>query len=147
MKKRNKIFLALILFIFIGIGLYLERKQKSQISTGPPKIPVSDKDKITVSNVEVENFTKDAEVVSRGETYLLEENQDFHIIARKKEGQFLISILGAPFSEKRARAEDAFVKKLGITREEACKLNVVITTPAFANKAEAGKNYPLSFCE
>jgi hypothetical protein len=144
--RDKKIILVLFLLVFIGVGLYLEKKQEPT-DTSKPKIVVSEKDKIKISSVTMNNFTKDAEVISRGEVLRFEENDEFHIIARTKEGQFMISILGSPFMEMRLKAEEALLRKLNITEEEACKLDVIITTPIFANEAESGKNYGLSFCE
>ena len=59
---------------------------------------------------------------------------------------FFISVVSWPFDEHRLVAEADFLDKLGITDDEACRLNVDETTPAFANPDKAGKTYALSFC-
>ena len=60
--------------------------------------------------------------------------------------EYLISITGAPFSKYLEEAEAAFLESMEITIEAACKLNVTVSTPFFANPAQSGKLYPLSFC-
>lgn len=59
---------------------------------------------------------------------------------------FLISIQSAPFDSNRKKAEEAFLESLDITKEDACKLDVSITTPQSVNPKEAGTIYRLSFC-
>lgn len=76
-----------------------------------------------------------------------DEGADYEIIYINQNDQYLISISGSPFEEKRKLAEQNFLKTFKINKEEACKLNVVITTPTFANPKEAGINYKLSFCD
>ena len=57
-----------------------------------------------------------------------------------------LSLLQELAEVERLEAEKAFLRQLNLTEAEACQLKVVITTPMFANPAESGINYPLSFC-
>jgi hypothetical protein len=59
---------------------------------------------------------------------------------------FLVTILGSPFEEYKRKAEEIFHKVLGISQADACRLNVTIGTPYFANPNESGKEYHLSYC-
>ena len=169
MKKKVIIFTILILTLSLLLGLYsaykqpkietIEEKEKEIVITQeePEKsfddfenlseLTESEENIVTVSNVEVTNFAQNAELIPGGKAIIFEREGDYHILFHSQNELFIISILGSPFSEKRFLAEEAFLYKLGITKEEACKLNVVITTPMFANEAESGKNYKLSFCQ
>jgi len=42
--------------------------------------------------------------------------------------------------------EKRFIELLDISEAEACKLDVIITTPQFVNPEFAGEEYYLSFC-
>lgn len=61
--------------------------------------------------------------------------------------QFLITIIGSPFPKMRREAEEDFLLLIGVGKDEACKLDVVISTPFSANPDFAGESYPLSFCQ
>ena len=103
--------------------------------------------KISINDIEHnEDILKQEPANNRGDILVSDENS-FQTLYFAQEDQFLISIIASPFSEKRVEAENDFVTKLGISKEEACLLDVVITTPKYANPSQAGKNYTLSFCE
>ena len=59
---------------------------------------------------------------------------------------YQIVIIGSPFSTYRNEAENAFLSLLKISKDQACKMKVSVTTPYFANPDESGQTYPLSFC-
>ena len=166
MNRKIIISLLLIFTLALLLGLYSAHKQSTikpveKISTPTQDVPgksfdnfnnlpeliESDKNTVSVSNISMDNFAKDAELIPGNKALIFEEHDDWHILFHSKNELFLISIIGSPFSEKKHHAEQTFLYELGITEEEACKLNVVITTPMFANPDESGKNYPLSFCE
>lgn len=128
-------------------------REAGEISNEPEKTknPSSDgllsvADRVTISGVEVNNFLGTGQASDK-EIVTVKKTENYTIIYHTKTSLFLISILSSPFREQRALAELEFIEKLGIEKEDACKLNVSITTPRFANEAEAGKNYKLSFCE
>jgi hypothetical protein len=75
------------------------------------------------------------------------ENSNYEFVYLSKYHKFLITILGSPFMSLVKPAEEDFVKVLGITYNQACKLNVDVGTVAFANPDYAGKRFPLSFCK
>jgi hypothetical protein len=59
---------------------------------------------------------------------------------------FWLAIKGKPFSAWRVVAEQDFLATLGVSKVDACKLDVtsgVIYTPGDPND---GKSFPLSFC-
>jgi len=76
-----------------------------------------------------------------------ENSKNFLIVKTEETGKYDIVILGSPFEKYRAEAEKAFLIKLNVSEGEACSLNVVVGTVQFANPDEAGRDFPLSFCE
>lgn len=73
-------------------------------------------------------------------------NGNFQISYISSTKEYSLLILGYPFTQFRTEAENTFVSLLKTTNTEACKLNVSVSTPYFANPDESGKTYPLSFC-
>jgi hypothetical protein len=158
---------ALILYSFIAGG-------KKEIGTNPPagQPTPTDKNKplsllrptlradqiiedpsaktieLPRAGVRVNNFYKRIVVRTNpeGDTIVVDDS-GYQIIFMPKSEQFLISILGSPFEKVRKEAEEELLHILGIGRADACRLDVKITTPRFANPAQAGKNFGLSFCE
>lgn len=58
-----------------------------------------------------------------------------------------LSIIASPFDFSRLQAEQDLLQTLQISQQEACTMNVAITTPSFVNPENAGVIYRLSFCE
>lgn len=79
--------------------------------------------------------------------YTIAKTADYNIFYIPADELFFISVTSYPFDEHRAVAQQELLKKLEITQEDACKLNVDITTPSYANPDKAGEIYGLSFCE
>jgi len=59
---------------------------------------------------------------------------------------FLISIADPDIKNARIEAENDFLKTFGITKEQACGLDVSLTVPASINSNASGQDYGLSFC-
>lgn len=103
-------------------------------------------ERINISGIPVKNpYISPAQLDTQGDSLMVRE-AGFELVYLKQFGEFLISITDSPFEANRRLAETAFLKRLGITQEEACRLNVSITTPISINPTEAGQKYPLSFC-
>lgn len=144
-NKRKIIFVVIIIIIIIIV--FLVYKFLSPTPASFSALEKSTGEKLNIADVSVNNFYKiKINTNPRGDT-LFSQSTDYQIMYFSKEEQFLISIMGSPFEEKRALAELNFTQVLGITQEEACKLNVIINTPSFANPEESGTNYKLSFCD
>lgn len=86
-------------------------------------------------------------VDKEAEEYRLVETNEYSIVYQKKFDVFIISVTGTPFEQVREKAEQEFLSLTQSTERTACRLNVKIGTPFFANPDLAGKNFPLSFCE
>lgn len=80
---------------------------------------------------------------------LLRDRSDYRIVFSDSEfspERFLISVLKSDFETTRIAAENDLVSLLGISRQNACKLTIVSTTPRYVNPSRAGNQYPLSSC-
>ena len=117
-------------------------KSKINIEEIPEEV-----EKLETEGVEMKNFYKSSEVANEGGDTIITQSTDYKILYMPNYSYFLISIIGSPFEDVRLQAETIFLNTLGITQEEACKLNVEITTPHFANPEQAGTVYRLSFCQ
>ena len=80
------------------------------------------------------------------QSYLLAQEGGYQITYQKTYDTFLISINGSPFESVRQNAETKFLEIVGGDREIACRFKVRVVTPAFANPALAGQEFPLNFC-
>lgn len=92
------------------------------------------------------------EVIKHGEPLDTQGNKDiartnrYGIMYAPGSKSFVISILASPFEEVRNEAEAAFLQNTGLTKEEACMVNVSIGVPHFVSPERAGQVFPLSFC-
>jgi hypothetical protein len=59
---------------------------------------------------------------------------------------FIITILDPDIEKARKIAEADFIQALGITKDQACNLNVSLTVAPEADNRASGGNYRLSFC-
>jgi len=115
----------------------------NKISLYPPISPI-------IPEVDAQKAKENAlshaiETNSRGDMLLIN-NPEYQIIYFAKEDQFLISIQKSPFEEWRQKAEEEFLQITKAEKRIACQLNVVVSTPQFANPEESGKIFPPSFC-
>ncbi len=138
------------MIIIVGVAFWLIRGRgketglPSQTQTTGGTQPTA---KIKISGVEVNDFQKGGVSKNNQGDSLFVNTSDYQIAYIPKDNLFMISILGSPFTEVQKRAETNFLRELGIEKEKACQLKVSITTPYFANPAESGKTYKLSFCQ
>ena len=115
---------------------------------------VEEKERIEISGVKVLDFISketsslinQIDQVKSSSYYTLAQTPDYHIFYFPPDELFFISITSYPFDEHRPVAELKLLEILAISRDEACKLNVDITTPAYANPDNAGEVFKLSFC-
>lgn len=148
-------------FLFVGIGitsvilvlLFLARFKETNNDTTQPILPtptiVQSKKgtRVVISDVSMVNplenpikKTKQGDAVFAMET-------TYQLVFLPTFNEFLITITTPLFASGRKEAEEAFLEKLDISKEDACLLKVTIGTPAAINPSEAGKSYPLSFCQ
>lgn len=113
-------------------------QQQSSVQTGAT---------IKLNGVVVNNFLGSAKQINKQGDSALVKTNNYELIYFPKNNSFLISILASPFERNRQLAEAELLRRLNISKEDACKLIIVTTTPAFVNANEAGQNFKLSFCK
>lgn len=111
-----------------------------------PEVTTDPSQKITIGNVIMTDFYQAPREITADGNVLIDETDSFGIIYYPRTQVFHISVTASPFETVRKTAEQSFLKTLGITSTNACKLNVEIATPFWANKEESGAIYPMSFC-
>ena len=163
----KKLILIVFLVNFVLVGfliarLYLPKKIISPAGLTPAKLAPSpiptpswklsdfdlpESDKIEITGVSMNNFYKISLTPPGqiGEVMFVDET-NYKITYFPIDKGFLIAVLGSPFSSIKSEAEQKFIDVLGISKEDACKLLVVATTPYSINPSEAGREYKLSWC-
>lgn len=119
-------------------------------NTPPFVMPGSDSDKMTIStdsgSININNLYKNPAEKLSMDGVSFDKNSD-HLLSFYPQHQgFIITITNPDIEKGRTDAENAFLKDLGITKEQACSLRVTLNVPAYVNDAAAGRNYGLSFC-
>jgi hypothetical protein len=154
MTKNKKILGVLAIIIltgFLAIGLIVQRTQlttpseQDETSGSDTQMSKEVEEKLNSKLNELGGSTKT--INKSGDFSLNVQSENYSIIYFPKNKSFNISITASPFERIRRQAENDFLKKMGPDEQFICSLNVVITTPRFANPDQAGRNYPLSFCQ
>lgn len=131
-----------------GILLLFSKSQKTpapDLLPTPTSVQIPPR-KINISGVQTNDFLNSSiETNSNGDA-LFVKTQNYQIAYLKEFNQFMIVVMNPPFEKVRNEAENEFLKTLGITQEQACKLNVTVGFSRLAPSDIAGKNFPLSFC-
>ncbi|OGG27085.1 hypothetical protein A2960_03010 [Candidatus Gottesmanbacteria bacterium RIFCSPLOWO2_01_FULL_39_12b] len=164
-KLRNIIIIATVIFLlfFLWLLFSLFSKKTEEPSELTPTLipyptlykraipsvftPDTSGNKIKISDTWVNNFYETGRKIEDGNDVVIKENSNYKLIYQNPFKLFIVNVLSSPFEKVRAEAEEEFIKSLGITRVESCRLNVRVGTPFFANPEYAKKSYPLSFCE
>lgn len=81
-----------------------------------------------------------------GDTIFLEENNRFSIGFLKSDNSFGIVLSAKPVDVVREDAEDRFLRDVGISEKDACKLKVIVRVPASLGVTDADRSIGLSFC-
>jgi hypothetical protein len=101
----------------------------------------------SAGSVTVNNFYNDPTQVSQDRTsILIAQSSTYNITYYAPDSSFNIGILKGPVPEARTAAEAAFLTALGISKADACKLNVTIGVPYDVDPSYADRNLGLSFC-
>lgn len=155
MTIKKILLLSTTLIFLLAIGSLFLRFSRKQIrqpnvflpTPTPVQIPQISPKKINISGVQTNDFLSSPKEVNKNGDVLFAETPKYQLVYLQNFNQFIVSILSSPFETIKKEAEIEFLHRLGITENEACKLNVSVTTPYFANPDYSGKNWPLSFCE
>jgi len=162
MKKYLFVVFGILIILFI---LYLilssikdrsvnEPPQPSPIPTSEPSasqpLPTNVKSrsngKILINNVELRDFFIFSKKINENGDVLISQSENYNIEYFPKFNSFLISIKASPFEENRKLAEQELINKLGINKNDACRLPINVATTQEINPEFSGRNYPLSFC-
>lgn len=140
-----------VIVISVLVGLLIADKTNVEPTTSLPTrkliTSIPDTPKIESSGIEINNvFKEEDSKITPQKDVLVSEESLYQILYLTQFDQFLISIITPNFEEARRIAEAEILQKTGVSKEEACKLDVQITTPSYANLELAGKTFGLSFC-
>lgn len=124
--------LLIIFFVVIYFAFFSKEKKQVTTSTYPQ----------TIQNV------LDNPIEKIGDWSTLVDDDDFQISygSGQEGGTFYITVNTTPFIEVSDRAEQAFLQKLGIEKEYACELPVIINVPSMIDDNLSEYNFGLSFC-
>lgn len=153
-KTRILIIGLIILGILLVILTFLRSPQEKAPAVLPTPTPVAPAfpnrfptgDTVTIDGVTVDNFYQTTAPLDAAGDMELANDSQYHITYLADTHQFLITITGKGFAQNRYAAEQKLLSQLGLSQEDACKLNIVITTTSSANPDQAGQSLPLSFC-
>jgi hypothetical protein len=97
--------------------------------------------------VKLNNFAKGAEIADNGIIYLIDK-ENYNIGYNSTSKEFIVTLLIAGDIEKtRTDAEKDLLDKLGISKEDACKINVYLyVSAALTEDKNLSQNHGLSFC-
>jgi hypothetical protein len=109
-------------------------------------LPTTTAGTIVIHDVPVRDFMSEAKPNDIGDM-VVEENAEYQLVYQSRSKRFLLSILGTPFDSAQLSAEEGMLKTLGISKEDACWLGVMETTPSYANPEYAGKVFNPTFCD
>lgn len=116
-----------------------------------PRGPVPTSERVTIGTpsggVTVLNpYTNPHLVTPDKRIVIMVETEEYNLGYTSTDSSFGITILKTPVSEYKPKAEQAFLERLGITPEEACRLTVYVGVPVSIDEAQSGRNLGLEFC-
>jgi len=148
------------LIILCGIGLFLifvvviffiisnkptVRSQPTIPPTiSPAQVWVSPK-KIDISGIQTNDFLSNPIKTNSQGDVLFVNTTDYQITYLRGFNQFVINI-STSSAGIRDNAESGFLKKLGISKDDACRLNVFVSAPYVPNPYLSVQARTLSFC-
>lgn len=148
MNKRNIIIIVLlfcVIAIAIGVVLFLIFQNDNQLDS-EISIPTS-----SGENINVNDFKSTSEQVD-GSAYTLKDIPDTAVFLYNEESNIFNILIHAneesDFERKKIIAENYFINQLGISKDQACTLNVEVSTDGPENDIQSfSKVQKLSFCK
>lgn len=158
MRKIAYIYIVIILILSIAVIslLIIQRRVEFQnLKRGDSTTPQEKNDtngkegKIIIKtqngDVDINDvYSVSEEIISGNAT--VKTTPEYQIVYSGERQNFIISILSSDLQNTRSKAEQEFLKILGIGEEKACLLDVTLGVSKDANPNAAGRNYGLSFC-
>lgn len=151
---RRRIFyitVAILLFLLVLIFLIFsnlkptEKKSGGSTDISPAPIIIPSVRKIDTDGVKTNDFLKNPIKKNSDGDVLFIEKPQYQISYLIQFSQFNISI-STSSPQVRNQAEEEFMKKLGINKIDACRLNVVVNSPYVPNPYLSVPPKYLSFC-
>ncbi len=165
MKKTIIIIVAVVVIVLIALGVFFLIQNNGSnnpsastagtfpsVSTSTPApIAVPTSTTITLGpsqgSVTVKNFYQSAASITKDQqTVAVADAPNYVIAYNVSDSSFAIALLSTPLQAARQAAESAFLNKLGISQQDACKLTVYEGVPASVSDQYVGQSFPLSFC-
>lgn len=118
----------------------------------PPKeYPIPEGDTFTIQTpqggVVVNNFYMIHPITPDGSGVMLRDGNDYDIFYSIDFGSFTITLEAQPLNELRGQAEQELLNILGISKTNACKLNMHLNVLNGVDpRTDGGADYGLSFC-
>ncbi len=162
MKKTLVIIIIIAAVVLIALGVYLwlrTRTTPAEVGTTgslpvvsgtiSTAFPTSTTLTLGTSdgNVTIKNFYNNASYITQDQqAVVIQENVQYTIVYNVGDSSFVISLLSTPLEAARQAAESAFLSALGISEQDACKLEVYEGVPISISDEYPGESFPLSFC-
>lgn len=148
--KNSKLKTFVIVFglviLVIGLRLIGLQNESSTSQTSGVKSVRPDENKIELTGIKVNDFTKSPIHTGTAGELLIIQNAQYEITYFPQNIGFLVVILTTDFDTAKSEAENALQVHLGVSKEEMCKLTISITTPRLINPAKAGGNFSVNGC-
>ena len=163
MNKKKVMIVVFVISVLVGITYYFLFRNSQLASPAflgvktPSEgcFPIGKPEENRVIFGKIQSFIKSAKSRGAPGTYLISEFPvssapsavpDYSIVFFEDKTTFVITIYKRPLSDTRLVAEQDLLKKIGLSEEEACHLNVNLGTIASVDENLSGKNFGLSFC-
>lgn len=112
-----------------------------------PKISVTNAPgKSVVSGVIVNDISKIGRVIDAKGDMVFSDDRRYQVMYLPLYKIFYVTVLEAPFAQNRILAENYFIKTLGITRDQSCRMTVYVDVSEVIDPKKGGKKYNLSWC-
>lgn len=135
----------LLVVFFLFIGRSIEKKPSS--FPKPTSVPIDQPTlrKIEISGIKTNDFISRPTDLNRDGDVLFLKTSNYEAVYLKKYNQFLLNISSSSV-EIINQAEEEFLKKLGISKKDACRLDVIVNSPYVPNPNLSMPRKTLSFC-
>jgi hypothetical protein len=145
--------LAILIVVFY---LLISRSNSTPSSNIPPSTDTNENPpttqetfviETTEGSVLIKNFYKNPVAILPGIGLVLTTTFDYDIHFMFSDNSFTITIFNPPIVEVRRQAEEELLNILGVSEQDACKLNVHLGVHRSADSdLGGGADYGLSFC-
>ncbi len=141
------IFILLFLAFIIISGLKKPSAIPAPVENAGTPGPVNQggNKRIKISGVETNNFLTNPIRSSVDGAVLFLKTESLEALYYKKYDQFNL-IISSSSAQVRNRAEQEFLQKLGVSKQDACRLDVVVNSPYVPNPNLLMPKRTLSFC-